>query len=104
MRYMAILLALLCGCAEPQVPGAGGCGFVGLAIAVIQLQPTPAPAPDAPSKCCAECNGTGKVRSGDGLALVPCECPPQCPCKAKSTASSCCKNCPDSGFAPLKTK
>lgn len=97
MRYMVVSLALLGGCVESQHSGAGGCGFVGLAVAVIQSQPTPAPAPDAPKKCCNECGGTGKVKSGDGLAFVPCECPPQCPCKSRSAEPNCRGNCPSKG-------
>lgn len=52
--------------------------------------PTPAPAP--PSTGCVEgckCNGTGKEKSGDGLAIVPCRCPDTCSCKAaKKTAQA----------------
>lgn len=36
-----------------------------------------------PEKCCGKCNGTGKVLSGDGLALVDCGCPEDCPCKGR---------------------
>lgn len=36
----------------------------------LQAQPAPAPAP-APSKC-IKCDGTGRVLSGDGLAIIPC--------------------------------
>lgn len=34
-------------------------------------------------KCCGDCGGTGKVRSGDGLAIVDCPCPETCSCKQK---------------------
>jgi hypothetical protein len=37
----------------------------------------------APSVCCGKCNNTGKVRSGDGLAIVDCPCPATCKCKCK---------------------
>jgi hypothetical protein len=37
--------------------------------------------PPPAKKCCGKCNGTGKVLSGDRLALVPCECDPSCECK-----------------------
>lgn len=40
----------------------------------LQLSPPPAPPKPAPGKC-VRCNGTGKVRSGDGLAEIPC---PEC--------------------------
>lgn len=33
--------------------------------------------------CCGDCGGTGKVRSGDGLAIVDCPCPETCSCKQK---------------------
>lgn len=42
------------------------------------------------ARCCGECNGTGLVRSGDGLEWVPCRCPDGCECKGKSSAG-----CPD---------
>lgn len=38
--------------------------------------------PESATSCCGKCNGTGKVRSGDGLSIVPCPCPPTCKCKA----------------------
>ena len=36
---------------------------------------------DSTKPCCGQCGGTGKVLSGDGLALVDCECDPSCECK-----------------------
>jgi hypothetical protein len=36
----------------------------------------------APAECCGKCNNTGKVLSGDRLALVDCDCDPSCPCKS----------------------
>lgn len=45
------------------------------------------PAPDEePAKCCSECKGTGKVRSGDGLSIVGCPCPDTCECKKHDAA------------------
>lgn len=38
-------------------------------------------APEDPVKCCGKCGGTGRVLSGDRLALVPCDCDPACDCK-----------------------
>lgn len=40
----------------------------------LQSQPQPEPPKPAPGKC-VRCNGTGKVKSGDGLAVIPC---PEC--------------------------
>lgn len=43
---------------------------------LVRLQAQPAPAPPKPSPAkCSRCNGTGKVKSGDGLAEIPC---PEC--------------------------
>ena len=34
-------------------------------------------------ECCGKCGNTGKVRSGDGQAIVDCPCPDNCKCKCK---------------------
>jgi hypothetical protein len=52
------------------------------AYAVVRSRKTFAPVPPVPSKCCSKCTN-GKVRSGDGIAWVPCPCPATCKCKAK---------------------
>lgn len=49
------------------------------AYAVVRSRQTFHP---VPSKCCSKCTN-GKVRSGDGIAWVPCPCPATCKCKAK---------------------
>lgn len=41
------------------------------------------PARPPKAECCKECRGTGKVRSGDGQAIVDCPCPDTCQCKCK---------------------
>lgn len=43
----------------------------------------------SPAKCCGKCNGTGKVLSGDRLALVDCDCDPSCSCKKKQCGPEC---------------
>lgn len=50
------------------------------AYAVVRNRKTFQPSP--PAACCSKCTN-GKVRSGDGIAWVPCPCPPTCKCKAK---------------------
>lgn len=40
-------------------------------------------------KCCGKCGGTGKVLSGDRLALVPCDCDPSCECKGGCDEEGC---------------
>lgn len=52
--------------------------FAEAAYAAIRVQTLPS---ERPTECCGKCNGTGKVRSGDGLSIVPCPCPPTCKCK-----------------------
>lgn len=52
------------------------------AYAVVKSRKTFNPVPPVPSKCCSKCTN-GKVRSGDGIAWVPCPCPATCKCKAK---------------------
>ena len=80
-----VVIAAAIGCDIQQGVNVKGAAWVGLAIAA--LDPT-SPRPDAPKKCCGLCNGTGKVRTGDGLALVPCDCPDDCKCKAKPTKAT----------------
>lgn len=93
MRCLVVAVALLAGCSRI---GAGGCAYVGLALAASSK---PGPSPVVPAKCCGKCNGTGRVKSGDGLAWVPCECPDTCSCKAASRASANCDGC--KGFVPM---
>jgi hypothetical protein len=45
--------------------------------------------PDEPKEGCVAgcgCNGTGKEKSGDGLAVVNCRCDDDCECKPKATS------------------
>jgi hypothetical protein len=37
----------------------------------LQAKPLPAPPKPTPAKC-VKCNPTGKVKSGDGIAVIPC--------------------------------
>lgn len=59
----------------------------------------PAPAPQPVVKCCGKCGGTGYVRTGDGLARVPCGCPDSCSCKKAKAVPA--QPCP-TGACPLK--
>ena len=56
-------------------------------VCVVAESANPADEQSPEKPCCGECGGTGKVLSGDRLALVDCECDPSCPCK--SGKSSC---------------
>ncbi len=97
---LSVLLAMTSGCERAPSSDMDAYAYVGLALAAIQTSPDVAP--DEPRKCCGECNGTGRVKTGDGLSTVPCECPDSCPCKANKSASNC-RDCKSvlKGFAPL---
>ena len=48
-----------------------------------------APQPDGPAGECdkdCQCNGTGKEKSGDGIAIVDCRCDDDCKCKASKAS------------------
>jgi hypothetical protein len=48
--------------------------------------PTPAPAPPPKPAICPRCDGSGKVLSGDGLAIIPC---PACKVAKACTTGTC---------------
>ena len=104
VTLLALAVASPVGCGthaparENLQPFVAVSGYYGLLDA--QAGPTPAPEPK-PSGCVegCKCNGTGKEKSGDGLAMVNCRCPDDCACKAKGAA----KQCPN-GTCPLPTR
>lgn len=51
------------------------------------VAPAPQPVPPAGCEEGCKCNGTGKERSGDGLAIVGCRCADNCPCKQPKKAA-----------------
>lgn len=61
---------------QPLVAAAG-------AYSVMLDEPAPTPVPTVGCDEGCKCNGTGKEKSGDGLAIVGCRCPDSCSCKAK---------------------
>lgn len=80
LLFVAIV-AIVAGCAEqPSSRQSLLCEcFSQAAYDVITAESSPTP--DAPQKCCGKCGGTGRVKSGDGLAWVACPCPETCECK-----------------------
>lgn len=73
MKYAVVALAFVCGCAARDLtPWAAAHGLYAL-IGHKSVQK------ECPPDC--RCGGTGKVRSGDGLAMVDCGCPSTCKCK-----------------------
>lgn len=82
MRASLLLCLLLAGCRqEPSAwrPLLCEC-FANAAYEAVRAS---RPKPDDTNTCCGKCNNTGKVRSGDGLAIVSCPCSEACPCKRK---------------------
>jgi hypothetical protein len=80
MRYLIILL-LLTGCT--QAPAYEPDRDEAAAIVAGQIafyQPAETGKPDIQTTC-KECKGTKKVKSGDGLAMVPCSCGENCKCQ-----------------------
>jgi hypothetical protein len=74
MRY-ALLLVIFLGCARRDLaPVAAVYGTYGLLDYKQNIV-----VKECPPSC--KCNGTGKVRTGDGLAIVDCGCPSTCKCK-----------------------
>lgn len=80
MRY-SLLLLLFLGCAKrdlaPLAAVYGTYGLLDQKVVVIVKE--------CPPNC--KCNGTGKVRTGDGLAVVDCGCPSTCKCKEGKNAN-----------------
>jgi len=70
---LAVVVAA--GSAQPSLDAELACDTA-RELVRLQAQPQPAPPKPGPAKC-LRCNGTGKVKSGDGLAEIPCpECTP----------------------------
>lgn len=78
MKVWLVSAVLFCGCSGGQRVDLLCECFSGAAYEVYRAELRPMP---PAGKCCDACKGTGKVRSGDGLAVVPCPCPPTCRCK-----------------------
>lgn len=85
-----VLVLLVAGCGGPQPVSADRLAecFADAAYACVVAESKASPSPEQP-ECCGKCNGTGKVLSGDRLALVDCECDPSCPCKKKQCGPEC---------------
>lgn len=83
------MLLLVAGCSgDPRSRVMVGPACVGLAFASL----VPAEAPAEPAKCCGACgkNGLprGKIRSGDGVAIIDCGCPATCECKQQAAPAA----------------
>jgi hypothetical protein len=83
-----VLVLLVAGCGGPQPVPADRLAecFADAAYACVVAE---SKIEASPAKCCGKCNGTGKVLSGDRLALVDCDCEPSCPCKKKQCGPEC---------------
>jgi hypothetical protein len=54
----------------------------------VMESPEPAPVPTVGCEQGCKCNGTGREKSGDGLADVDCRCPITCACKSRKASVS----------------
>jgi hypothetical protein len=83
-KTIAVLLTTVLGCSSSQTKDLRPFVAVAGNYSLISCYHTPdEPAPSGCVPGCA-CNGTGKEKSGDGLALVNCRCPDSCQCKKQS--------------------
>lgn len=85
----AACLSLLAGCG-PSVPPPDGPFLLATARAAVAFAEAEFERrrPNEPATTCDECGGTGTVRSGDGLARVPCPCGGSCRCEPASGAAA----------------
>lgn len=84
---LVILASAAAGCGGPAMPRERLAECFAQAAYACYVAESRGGGESSPEKpCCGQCNGTGKVLSGDRLALVDCECDSSCPCKSKSCA------------------
>jgi hypothetical protein len=86
MRYVILAMLVLVGCVGAGLPDdptltADLAAETALLVAELRAGPPPAPAPRGE---CENCNGTGKIRSGDGIEVFTC---PVCNGTGKAVAS-----------------
>jgi len=81
--HLLILLLALPGCETiAEIDRADIIAALAMRYGALSLR-NPAPLPDDKTGCedGCQCDGTGKERSGDGLAIVNCRCDDDCECK-----------------------
>jgi len=73
MRWLPVLALVLSGCVDanpvdPSIAADLACEGARVAVLYRLMPPAPAPASDK----CDNCDGKGKVRSGDGISVFTC--------------------------------
>lgn len=69
-----------------RLTGEGGISYC---VAYLDIQKEDTKTPDiVPQTTCDKCNGTKKVKSGDGLVTVPCPCGANCKCSGMAPEGS----------------
>lgn len=82
MKRLLFVFVIASGCSQSnpsRVDLLSEC-FSGAAYEVIKAESS-VQIPPEKQECCGKCRG-GMVKSGDGLAWVPCPCHESCPCKS----------------------
>jgi hypothetical protein len=81
---LLLVLALAAGCSRPEAKHEAR--FAAMASECLAMAAYEAIRAESLFRvsppCCGKCKD-GKVRSGDGLAMVDCPCDPGCECKTK---------------------
>ncbi len=75
MRWLPVLAMVLAGCVDagPVDPTiAADLACEGARVAVLYRLKPPSPSPAPASDTCENCDGKGKIRSGDGISVFTC--------------------------------
>lgn len=87
-RLCLVVVVLVAGCSPPKPPQRldllcecySDAAYAAYAVKARPKTPDVKPH----ERCCSECGGTGRVRSGDNQSWVSCPCPDSCQCKSRA--------------------
>jgi DnaJ-class molecular chaperone len=92
MRWLAAFFVVFVGCVYSLPADTGITADLAAETArmVVQMRQQIPPSPAPASDVCSNCNGTGKVRSGDGIQVFTCQA---CRGTGKALKSVCVEGC-----------